>query len=156
MNTLRTCQKDILALTLFEDNWRTGASRLQHDVTCVGSCSHSDIVCLLIQSNCIELQSSIDILIFSITLHYIIFVFRDAYSVYVFYIWGGDPHTLLLTLDYAVYVWYRYLYKKLKGVAPSLEKLPGHRPGPPSLVYNPGYLIKLFQLRRVWKTDAEC
>jgi hypothetical protein len=35
---------DILPLRLFEDNWRTGASRLQHDVTCVvGSC-HSDIV----------------------------------------------------------------------------------------------------------------
>jgi hypothetical protein len=37
MNTLSTCEEDILALWLFEDNWLTGASRLQHDVTCVGS-----------------------------------------------------------------------------------------------------------------------
>jgi hypothetical protein len=40
--------------------------RLQHDVTCVYS--HSDIVCLLIQSNCIELQPSINILIWFATL----------------------------------------------------------------------------------------
>jgi hypothetical protein len=62
MNTRCTCEKDILALRLFEDN-RTGASRLQHDVTCVGSCIVTTILCLLIQSNCIELQPSINILI---------------------------------------------------------------------------------------------
>jgi hypothetical protein len=38
MNTHCTCEKDILALRLFEGNWRTGTSMLQHDVTCVGSC----------------------------------------------------------------------------------------------------------------------
>jgi hypothetical protein len=38
--------KDILALRLFEDNWRTGASRLQHGVTCVGSCIVTATFCV--------------------------------------------------------------------------------------------------------------
>jgi hypothetical protein len=40
-----TCEEDILALRLLKDNWRTGASRLQHDVTCMGSCSYSYTAC---------------------------------------------------------------------------------------------------------------
>jgi hypothetical protein len=52
MNTRCTCEKDILALRMLKDNWRTGASRLQHDVDLRGPLySHSDIVCWLIQSN---------------------------------------------------------------------------------------------------------
>jgi hypothetical protein len=65
MNTCCTCEKDILALRLFEDNWRTDASGLQHDVTCVGSCIVTAIFCV---SNCIELQPSISILIWVVWL----------------------------------------------------------------------------------------
>jgi hypothetical protein len=39
-------KKDILALRLLKDNWRTGASRLQHDVTCMGSCIVTAILCM--------------------------------------------------------------------------------------------------------------
>jgi hypothetical protein len=62
MNTRSSCEKDILALRLLKDNWRTGARRLKYDVTCVGSC-YSYIVYLLIQPNCTELQPSMNILI---------------------------------------------------------------------------------------------
>jgi hypothetical protein len=68
MNTRCTCEKDILALRLFADNWRTGASRLQHDVTCVGSCVVKATLCLLIQPNCIKLQPSANILIWVVRL----------------------------------------------------------------------------------------
>jgi hypothetical protein len=63
MNTRCTCEKDILALRLFKDSCWTGASTLHRDVTCVGCCSHSDTVCLLIRSNHIELQPLVNILI---------------------------------------------------------------------------------------------
>jgi hypothetical protein len=46
MNTRCTCEKDIPALRLLKDNWRTGASRLQHDVTCVGACKVTAILCV--------------------------------------------------------------------------------------------------------------
>jgi hypothetical protein len=60
------CQKDVLLLAPFADSWLTGSSRLQHDVTCVGCCTYShsdDMVCLVRQSNCSELQLSIGTLI---------------------------------------------------------------------------------------------
>jgi hypothetical protein len=47
---------------LLKDNWLTDASILQHDVTSVGSCIVTAILCLLIQSKCIELQPWINIL----------------------------------------------------------------------------------------------
>jgi hypothetical protein len=62
MNTRCTCEKDILELRLLKDNRRTGASKLQHDVTCVGSCIVTAILCVY-QSNCNELQPPINILI---------------------------------------------------------------------------------------------
>jgi hypothetical protein len=46
MNTLCICEKDIIAIRLFEDSWRTGASRLHHEVTCVGSCIVTAILCV--------------------------------------------------------------------------------------------------------------
>jgi hypothetical protein len=72
-------KKGILALRLFEDNWRTGASRLQHDVTCVCSCivtamyvfmnpielywiatinKYFNMVCLTFRSPCISWQTA--------------------------------------------------------------------------------------------------
>jgi hypothetical protein len=60
MNSRSNCEKDILALGLFEGNWRSGESRLQHDVTCVVFWKmYSVIVCLLAQLKCIELQLSV-------------------------------------------------------------------------------------------------
>jgi hypothetical protein len=51
VNTLSTCEKDILALRLFGDNRRTGASRLLHDVTCAGCCIVTAILYLLVFIN---------------------------------------------------------------------------------------------------------
>jgi hypothetical protein len=45
-----------------ERNWRADASRLQH-VTWVGSCTVIGILYLLVQSNCIELQPSVNVLV---------------------------------------------------------------------------------------------
>lgn len=56
-----TCAKDILSLEMFEENWLSGTSQLQHDVTLVGSCIATVILCLLIQLNYIELQPSVSI-----------------------------------------------------------------------------------------------
>jgi hypothetical protein len=58
-----TCEKEITALQLLKDNWRTVASRLQREVTRMGCCIVSDMVCSLIQSNCTELQPTINILL---------------------------------------------------------------------------------------------
>jgi hypothetical protein len=45
MNIRYNCEKDILVFRLLKDNWQLTMSRLQHHVTCVGSCIvHSDIV----------------------------------------------------------------------------------------------------------------
>jgi hypothetical protein len=38
MSTHYSCEKYILAILLFEDNSRTGLRKLQHGVTCMGSC----------------------------------------------------------------------------------------------------------------------
>jgi hypothetical protein len=66
MNTRCTCEKDILALRLFEDNWR--ASYMTWSAWALHS--HSHIVFLLIQSNCIQLQQWINILIWVVWLFY--------------------------------------------------------------------------------------
>jgi hypothetical protein len=63
INTCCICEKYIVASRLFEDNWQTGASRLQRDVTCVSSRIVTGILCLFNQTNCIALQPAINILI---------------------------------------------------------------------------------------------
>jgi hypothetical protein len=39
-------KKTSLHFDCWKDNWRTGASRIQHDVTCVGSCIVTAILCV--------------------------------------------------------------------------------------------------------------
>jgi hypothetical protein len=46
VNTGYNCEKDILTLRLFEDSWRTGASKLQDDVNLVGCCVVTAISCV--------------------------------------------------------------------------------------------------------------
>jgi hypothetical protein len=43
-------KKDILAHRLLKDNWRTGASKLQHDITCVGFCIVTAILCVYLST----------------------------------------------------------------------------------------------------------
>jgi hypothetical protein len=62
-NSWCVLKKKVLSSGLFEDNWLTEMSRLQYDVTCLGFCVVRAILCLLIQSNWIEMQPSISILL---------------------------------------------------------------------------------------------
>jgi hypothetical protein len=64
VSTCCTCEKDIiLALRLVKDGWWTGMSRLHH-MTGVGSHMVTVVLCVfLIQSKCMKLQPSINILI---------------------------------------------------------------------------------------------
>jgi hypothetical protein len=65
MNTRYTCEKDILALHPSEDNRRTGEQVTTWRDLRGLLYSHSDTVCLLIQSNCMELQQSINAVFFN-------------------------------------------------------------------------------------------
>jgi hypothetical protein len=46
VNTYCICGKGILAVQLLKDNWRTGATRLQQEVTCMGCCTVTETLCV--------------------------------------------------------------------------------------------------------------